>query len=121
MPTFDDNTYYALQARGAGSQLAPNATQRTTLIIAGVYVIVIAILWYVLPIYSVWFNETYLPRHVPYLSWLSAFRSASIWLSFLPFHPDQYTLSSELCLLKLPCGIALYIFLSGCSQWASMR
>ncbi|KAF8515889.1 peptidase M50B-like-domain-containing protein [Gautieria morchelliformis] len=53
MPALDDNTYYMLQVRSAASQLTPNATQRTTLIIAGVYIIVIAILW-----------------HVPYLNWI---------------------------------------------------
>ena len=48
MPALE-NTYDVLQARSGGAQLTPNATQRTTLIIAGVYVIVIAILWYVHP------------------------------------------------------------------------
>ena len=33
-------------ARDAKSQLAPSATQKTTLIVAGCYIIAIAILWY---------------------------------------------------------------------------
>jgi hypothetical protein len=49
MPALDENTYYALQVRSVSDRLAPTATQRTTLIIAGIYVIVIAILWYVFP------------------------------------------------------------------------
>ncbi|KAF8590499.1 hypothetical protein K439DRAFT_1627777 [Ramaria rubella] len=53
MPAFTDDTYYALQIRDATSQLTPNSTQRTTLIVAGVYVVAIAILW-----------------HVPVLSWI---------------------------------------------------
>ncbi|KAJ7197199.1 peptidase M50B-like-domain-containing protein [Mycena pura] len=36
-----------LYVRDVSSTLAPNATQRTTLIVAGVYIIVIAILWHV--------------------------------------------------------------------------
>lgn len=52
MPYLDDQTS-SLYARDVGTQLAPNATQRTTLIVAGCYVIVIAILW-----------------HVPVLSWI---------------------------------------------------
>ncbi|KAJ7074225.1 peptidase M50B-like-domain-containing protein [Mycena amicta] len=37
----------SLVARDAASVLAPSATQKTTLIVAGVYIIVIAILWHV--------------------------------------------------------------------------
>ncbi|KAH7890036.1 peptidase M50B-like-domain-containing protein [Phlebopus sp. FC_14] len=51
MPFLDDETY--LYPRDARTQLTPNATQRTTLIVAGCYVVAIAILW-----------------HVPLLSWI---------------------------------------------------
>lgn len=37
-----------LVARDARSSLTPNATQRTTLIVAACYIVAIAILWYVL-------------------------------------------------------------------------
>ena len=37
-----------LSARSLSSSLTPNATQRTTLIVAGCYIIVIGILWYAL-------------------------------------------------------------------------
>ena len=47
MPALHEDTSYALQVRDVGTDLAPNPTQRTTLIIAGVYVVVIAILWFV--------------------------------------------------------------------------
>jgi len=47
MPALSEDNYYALQIRDASAQLTPNPTQRTTLIVAGVYVIVIAILWHV--------------------------------------------------------------------------
>ncbi|KAH9935811.1 peptidase M50B-like-domain-containing protein [Amylocystis lapponica] len=47
---FADHTLY-LAARDAASSLTPNSTQRTTLIVAGCYIVAIAILW-----------------HVPYLS-----------------------------------------------------
>jgi hypothetical protein len=43
MPFLDDHSY--LYPRDASTQLTPNATQRTTLIVAGCYVIAIAILW----------------------------------------------------------------------------
>lgn len=42
--TFADHPVYLL-ARDAHASLAPNSTQRTTLIVAGVYIVVIAILW----------------------------------------------------------------------------
>lgn len=44
MPYLDDKNYN-LYNRDVASQLTPNATQRTTLIVAGCYVIIIAILW----------------------------------------------------------------------------
>ncbi|KAJ7273251.1 peptidase M50B-like-domain-containing protein [Mycena rebaudengoi] len=37
----------AVYVRDVASQLAPNATQRTTLIVAGCYILIIAILWHV--------------------------------------------------------------------------
>ncbi|KAI5899179.1 uncharacterized protein SCHCODRAFT_02604401 [Schizophyllum commune H4-8] len=53
MPTFSpharafvDSAAYLL-ARDAGSDLTPNTTQRNTLIVAAVYILVIAILWHV--------------------------------------------------------------------------
>ncbi|KAI5825527.1 hypothetical protein K523DRAFT_250917 [Schizophyllum commune Tattone D] len=49
MPTyasFANSTAYLL-ARDAGSDLTPNTTQRNTLIVAAVYILVIAILWHV--------------------------------------------------------------------------
>ena len=42
--TFAEHSVY-LVARDATSKLQPNSTQRTTLIVAGVYIIAIAILW----------------------------------------------------------------------------
>ncbi|TCD63273.1 hypothetical protein EIP91_005763, partial [Steccherinum ochraceum] len=44
--TFADHPLYLI-ARDAHASLAPNSTQRTTLIVAGVYIVVIAILWHV--------------------------------------------------------------------------
>ena len=48
MPAFHDvaSDHYIF-ARDVQSQLTPSATQKTTLIVAGCYVIAIAILWYV--------------------------------------------------------------------------
>ena len=46
------DTTNTLAARSFGSDITPNATQRTTLIVAGCYVIIIGILWYVLTIPS---------------------------------------------------------------------
>jgi len=51
MPFLDDHVY--LYPRDVGTQLTPNDTQRTTLIVAGCYIIAIGILW-----------------HVPILSWI---------------------------------------------------
>jgi hypothetical protein len=47
------DTTHALGARSFSSDITPNATQRTTLIVAGCYVIVIGILWCVLTTLSV--------------------------------------------------------------------
>jgi len=45
MPSFDVQNY--LFPRDVQSDLTPNATQRVTLIVAGCYVIAIAILWWI--------------------------------------------------------------------------
>jgi hypothetical protein len=44
--TFEHSTFM-LYARDVESKLEPNETQRNTLIVAAVYILVIAILWYV--------------------------------------------------------------------------
>ena len=43
-----DDSAHHLFARSFASDITPNATQRTTLIVAGCYIIIIGILWYVL-------------------------------------------------------------------------
>lgn len=57
MPTLNDfeldqfdarDNFAALYPRDVRSTLQPTSTQRTTLIVAGIYIIAIAILWYVL-------------------------------------------------------------------------
>ena len=45
--TFEHSTFM-LYARDAKSILQPNETQRNTLIVAAVYILVIGILWYVM-------------------------------------------------------------------------
>lgn len=45
--TFEHSTLM-LYARATGDVLEPNETQRNTLIAAGVYILVIGILWYVM-------------------------------------------------------------------------
>ncbi|KAG8732731.1 pre-mRNA-splicing factor cwc22, partial [Ceratobasidium sp. 423] len=50
---FREEATHALMRRDVKSSLTPNDTQRTTLIIAGVYVIAIGLLW-----------------HIPFLSWI---------------------------------------------------
>ena len=42
----DYNDVHQISARSFSSSITPNATQRTTLIVAGCYIIVIGILWY---------------------------------------------------------------------------
>ena len=42
---------HELSARSLSSSLTPNATQRTTLIVAGCYIIIIGILWYALSLF----------------------------------------------------------------------
>ena len=49
--TFEHSTFM-VYARD--SILKPNETQRNTLIVAGVYILVIGILWYVLSSESLW-------------------------------------------------------------------
>ncbi|KAJ3998677.1 peptidase M50B-like-domain-containing protein [Lentinula boryana] len=51
--TFSSTALHRLLTRDAQSALTPNATQRTTLIVAGCYILVIGILW-----------------HIPILSWI---------------------------------------------------
>ncbi len=52
-PVQDHN--FAVFARDAKTSLTPNATQRTTLIVAGVYIVAIFILWCVsLPSFAVY-------------------------------------------------------------------
>ena len=49
MPVFEEleaRDFSHLYPRDFRSQVTPNATQRTTLIVAGVYIIAIAVLWY---------------------------------------------------------------------------
>jgi hypothetical protein len=43
---YDYNDVHQLSARSVSSSITPNATQRTTLIIAGCYILIIGILWY---------------------------------------------------------------------------
>ena len=43
-----DDAAHGLFARSFASDLKPNGTQRTTLIVAGCYIIIIGILWYAL-------------------------------------------------------------------------
>jgi len=64
-------TRMALDSRDIQSDLTPNATQRTTLIVGGVYIIAIAILWYVLgsKCLSVLLNSRG-ARHVPYINFI---------------------------------------------------
>ena len=59
----------ALESRDAQSDLTPNPTQRTTLIVGGCYIIAIAILWYVLDTkcLSALLNPRR-TRHVPYIN-----------------------------------------------------
>jgi hypothetical protein len=45
---YDYNDVHQLSARSFSSSITPNATQRTTLIVAGCYILVIGILWYAL-------------------------------------------------------------------------
>lgn len=49
MPHLNPNATFDafLTSRDFKTQVTPNGTQRTTLIVAGVYILVIAILWYV--------------------------------------------------------------------------
>lgn len=51
----------------------PNKTQITTLIVASVYIFVIAILWCVFNFVQSWALTGYLRRHVPYLKYISEF------------------------------------------------
>ena len=61
-----------LCARAAGDVLEPNETQRNTLIAAGVYILVIGILWYVMS--SAPYRDTHtVRRHVPYLDRISEY------------------------------------------------
>ena len=60
-------------SRDFKTQITPNVTQRNTLIAAGCYIVVIAILWYVAQPYMSLLLLRVLQylRHVPFLSWIS--------------------------------------------------
>ena len=63
-----------LYARDAKNALQPNETQRNTLIVAGVYILVIGILWYVVSSALPTHTHTdihVVHRHVPYLDRIS--------------------------------------------------
>jgi hypothetical protein len=45
---YEYNDVNQLSARSFSSSITPNATQRTTLIVAGCYILIIGILWYAL-------------------------------------------------------------------------
>ena len=47
MPYLDTRSESQLWLRDFQTQIQPNETQRNTLIVAGVYVLIIAILWWV--------------------------------------------------------------------------
>jgi hypothetical protein len=47
MPAFPINDNFLARRENISEVLTPNATQRVTLIVAGVYILVIGILWYV--------------------------------------------------------------------------
>ena len=47
----DYNDVHQLSARNFPSLITPNKTQRTTLIVAGCYILIIGILWYALSLY----------------------------------------------------------------------
>lgn len=52
---------HELSARDLSSSLTPNATQRTTLIVAGCYIIIIGLLWYALSLSLSLLHITELP------------------------------------------------------------
>ena len=103
---YDYDTTNGISARSFSSEITPNATQRTTLIIAGCYIIIIGILWYVLTDPPSLFNKRagHVCRHVPYLNLISAF-SHSFWSTvvffvgltidsiLLPVYPFKYVSS----------------------------
>ena len=68
---------FAVFARDARDTLTPNATQRTTLIVAACYIVAIAILWCVLLLVVEGLGRVFIPcflrvrRHLPYVSVIS--------------------------------------------------
>jgi hypothetical protein len=48
---YNYNDVHQLSARSFSSRITPNATQRTTLIVAGCYILIIGILWYALSLH----------------------------------------------------------------------
>ena len=100
MPYLDAvlETRVTLEGRDVRSDLTPNETQRTTLIVGGCYIIAIAILWYVLA--SKCLSVLLKPRgtrHVPYINRIC--EHAKLILNRLMFTnippSTQYTPSSS--------------------------
>ncbi|KAF8520181.1 peptidase M50B-like-domain-containing protein [Hysterangium stoloniferum] len=84
MPVIDESlNLYTLQIRDAKTALTPNSTQRTTLIIAGVYIIVIAILW-----------------HVPYLNLITCL-TFSCRLLTVGFHEMSHAIAGVLTCARI--------------------
>lgn len=73
MPAIHDPQDHFIFARDAQSRLTPTDTQKTTLIVAGCYIIAIAILWYVraLALVLIDIDISAHCRHVPYLKLIS--------------------------------------------------
>jgi len=67
-----ERSAFMVYARATGDVLEPNETQRNTLIAAGVYILVIGILWYVMSIVPYRGAHT-VHRHVPYLDRISEY------------------------------------------------
>ena len=107
---YDYSEAHELSARSFSSSITPNATQRTTLIVAGCYILVIGILWYalflsVLPLFC---TIAELPmnvcRHVPYLNIIStSLPPLSPPVAYrIPCAAHQFTRSSKCCINSTP-------------------
>jgi len=123
---YDYNDIHQLSTRSLSSTLTPNATQRTTLIVAGCYIIIIGILWYALSLSLFFLCITELPmnEHSQACAILELYQCDIHYLSFSPLvaYDGMVSLRLPSASLSIQVGTPVwnwdrFLFaLTGCSR-----
>jgi len=97
---------HELSARSVSSSLTPNATQRTTLIVAGCYIIIIGLLWYALSLCLSLLYITELPMN-------ESLQACAVFELYQCVVTPAFVLSLTMVLLRVP--VCQFIRSSKCS------